>query len=136
MTDNLHIYTYDTLEECIAAFHGCGTAEIYSKGPWTWEENGRITVWGMRRMIRSRRKCGTWGFCRNKKELHLWVSKYAEPKRIIRLLSHELGHMQRPFKRDSLAEERKAESYCNVAVTAFELMTDLLDKKNEQYLGS
>lgn len=120
------VLTYDTLEECIAAFHNCGTAEIYSKGPWTWEQDGVITVWGMRRMIRCRKKEGTWGFCEDKGDIHVWVDKHTQPKKIVRMIAHEIGHKQRPFKRDIFAEERKAEVYADVALTAFEIMEEII----------
>ena len=125
----MDVFTYDSLESCIAAFYNCGTAEIHSKGPWEWEQDGRMSVWGMRRMIRCRKKYGTWGFCNNKKSIHIWVAKHAEPVRIIRLLSHEIGHMQKPFKRDNFAEERKAGIFESVAVSAFEIMEEIMENK-------
>ena len=128
----LNVHTYDTIETCIAAFYGCEEGEIHDQEKWTWEHNGKITVWGMRRMIRSRKQCGTWGWCEHiTKDLHVWVADYAEPKCVIRLLAHEIGHRQRPYKRDNFAEERKASLYEDVALTAFEIMEDIMEKKYE-----
>lgn len=80
--------------------------------------------------MKERRKEGTWGFCRNKKEIHVWVDKKVASKRsIVRLLAHEIGHKQRPFHRLSSKEEDKAESYAAVALTAYDIMEHLVEGK-------
>lgn len=126
----ISVLTYDTLEECLAAFLNCEVDELHSKKPWVWEQDGRVTVWGMRRMIRCRKKEGTWGFCENKGNIHVWVASHAKPVSILRLLAHEIGHRQRPFKRNNFAEERKAEVYADVTVSAFEIMETILEGTN------
>lgn len=121
------VYTYKTLEACIAAFHSCEEDEIHAQGPWVWNNEGKRTVWNMRRMIRIRKKTGAWGFCREKGDIYVWIAPHATPLQIIRLLAHELGHKQRPFKRDRIAEEIKADRYEAVAGEAYELMELLKD---------
>lgn len=71
-------------------------------------------------------KIGCWGWCSkgyDKNVIYLWVSNKASRENIIRLLSHELGHLcPAPYiheVQDFEAEERRARQYEEVAFTAF-----------------
>lgn len=113
----------------MAAYFDCDVKDLPKQGRWEWMDGDRFRVWPMSRVIRTRRKTGTWGWCENKRKLHLWVGDHAKEISIIRLISHEIGHMQRPFKRVSREEEAKAEQYANVAQTAFQIMNEIFRKK-------
>jgi len=128
----IQVLTYDTLEDVVAAYYSCENSEIYSKGPWDWEQDGKRTVWSVRRMLRCRKKEGCWGFCADKGDIHVWVDVHAKPSKIIRMLAHEIGHKQRPFKRTRILEERKAESYADVTLSAFEIMEDIIKNNKEE----
>jgi len=61
----------------------------------------------------------------NKKVIHIWVADYAKERDILRMLSHEIGHIQRPYKRIKSDEEAKAEVYSAVTLIAYDIMKDL-----------
>ncbi len=132
----IKVVPYESLEDCmLACFYEFDTMDELLNGRWEWydQDNDRNRVWSMRRVLRNRRKIGTWGFCHNKKEIHIWISDHATPKSILKLIAHEIGHMQRPFKKKSILEEKKAMVYADVALTAFEIMEKLInDKKSNK----
>ena len=110
----------------MAEFFECDSDDL-PDGRWEWMDGDRFRVWPMSRVLRSRRKTGTWGFCHDKREIHIWVAKWAKKRSVIRLLAHEIGHTIRPYHRSSSDEESKAEQYADVAQMAFDVMCDLLD---------
>lgn len=127
----ISLVPYDSLEECMASFFYCEPKELKNLPNWKWIDEGRYKVWPMTRVLRIRRKRGTWGFCRDKKEIHIWIGINAKKKSIIRLLAHEIGHTKRPYKRIKELEEDKAEVYAEVARMSFEMMEYILEKNNE-----
>lgn len=73
---------------------------------------------------------GCFGFVLWDKELHLWISdNFDDWLKIIALLGHEIGHMQRPHKRDFMAEEMKAEHYSDFAGYVFRMVDALKTQK-------
>lgn len=116
------VIKYKTLEECMAEYFDCDIVDIPKQGLWEWMDGDRLRVWGMRRVIRSRTKAGTWGWVEDKGKIHIWIADYAKKKHIIRTLAHEMGHIMRPYKRISTEEEAKAERYAEVAQGAFMAM--------------
>ena len=121
----VEVIRHATLEECMAEFFGCAPDDL-PRGRWEWVDGDRFRVWPMSRVLRTRRKLGTWGWCESKGRIHLWVADHAEPARVARLVGHELGHMQRPFRRLSVDEEAKAERYADFAQLTFEIVQELL----------
>lgn len=118
----ISFFTYDSLEECMSSFFNCEPNEVKNLPHWKWMDDGRYRVWSMSRVLRNRRKTGTWGFCRGKKEIHVWIGNNAKKESIISLLAHEIGHTKRPYRRTRELEESKAETYAEVAKIAFEMM--------------
>lgn len=120
----VNIIQYNELEDCYAAFYDVNIDELMTiQNKWT--DGKDYHVWGMRRCIRNRKKAGTWGWLQNKEIIHVWIADHATEEKIIRLLAHELGHMQNPRHRQSQKEEEKAEKYADVALNAFTLMQHL-----------
>lgn len=79
------------------------------------------------------RTCGVWGMVRNDEELHLWYDSFVVDEReLVRFISHELGHFQRPFKRDPDLEEMKAEHYSDIACMTYN-MINLIKKRFNEY---
>lgn len=128
---SIFIHRYETLEACMAAYFDCAPEDIKKQGRWAWMDGERYRVWPTSRVLRTRRKAGVWGFCVDKKELHVWIADHARPEKILRLLAHELGHIRRPWHRDRDQEEAKAENYAMVAVTAFVIMQDITSKEKQ-----
>lgn len=128
----LDVFRYDTLEACMAAFYGCTEIGLLDQPRTRWEHKGRETVWPIRRVIRNRKKIGTWGWAENKKAIHVWITKEASMQSVIHLVAHELGHLERPYRMDKFEEERKAVKYSEVATLAFEISEDLISKVHHE----
>ena len=119
------VIPYATLEACMAAFYGCAESELLQQGPFIWENDDGPCVWPIRRLIRVRKKWGTWGWCEQKKTIHVWISPEAEEHKIIELLAHELGHTEKPFHKTMQKEETKACRYAVIAQRAYKMMLDV-----------
>lgn len=118
------IYVYDDLLECMAeCFHEDQKEMLVKK--WEFTVGGRTTVWPMRRAIRMIRKRGAWGFCHNKKEVHLWIGENATPVQIINVVAHEIGHMIRPWHKNDGMEEVKALKYGDNASESLSILLDV-----------
>ena len=115
------IIRHTTIENCLANYYKCEEKDLEKQCDFLWKDE----TWSVARVIKSRKEIGTWGWCESKKNIHIWVADYASPKNIIRLISHELGHKQRPYKKNFQQEEEKAEAYSDVALMAFEVMMEL-----------
>ena len=65
---------------------------------------------------------GLWGFVDRLGTIHMWIDKQiAQTENLLSFFSHELGHLQRPFKRNDLKEEMKAERYSDISKFAYQL---------------
>lgn len=71
----------------------------------------------------SKLKC--WGWCEDKRAIHLWVSCRAKLQDVIALVAHEIGHTIRPHHKYFVPEETKACKYSRVARMATEIASDL-----------
>lgn len=68
-----------------------------------------------------------WGWCEYKKRhIHIYIAPDADIFEVIELLSHELGHFQRPRYPFGHDEEKKAEQYRSVTTTAINMAKDLM----------
>ena len=75
---------------------------------------------------------GCFGFVKWDKELHIYFdAERADVLDLVQLLGHEIGHLQRPHKRDFMAEEMKAEHYSDFAGYVWRML-DALNMKHEQ----
>ena len=68
-----------------------------------------------------------WGWANyTKKELHVYIADDADIFEVIAMLSHEIGHFQRPRYPFGHDEEKKAETYRKVTLTAINIARDLV----------
>jgi hypothetical protein len=120
------IVLYDSLEACMRAFFGGSRPP--RDGAWTWQDaDGEIHELSMVKSRAAIRRRGCWAWVENKTTIHAWISDRAAPRKVFRMLAHEIGHMERPYHRD-LAEERKANKYARVALAAWDAMADVTAK--------
>ncbi len=119
--ETIQVFTYKTLAECTDACWGNGGILING-----CESDGRPYTMTRKKAMTAYRKRKCWGFCRGKSEVHLWIGKKATKEQVIGLIAHELGHMARPFRQETQAEEIKAGRYEKIAKTAYNIATDLL----------
>lgn len=130
---DIHIVNYDTLLECMAAFLGCEEDEVESQeGVWQWgDEDGVNHEQPMQEAVaKIVSDEDVWGWIEDKWRVHIWFGDQCTPERLIGALAHELGHGRRPFHRDTFVEETKACKYGSVAMTAFEIMNDLMEDRD------
>ena len=72
------------------------------------------------------REQGCFGFVKWDEELHVYFDpNKADFSDLIQLIGHEIGHFQRPNKRDFMAEEMKAEHYSDFAGYVFKILETL-----------
>ena len=123
----ISIIRYPTLRSCLKSFG----LDDNSKGYWQWPDadgNKHRSQNGTAIKELKNRSC--WGWVENKKIIHVWVGKRATLSDVVSLLSHEIGHLERPFHKNRFSEEQKASKYQRVAVKALKAAQDLLNDNN------
>lgn len=126
----IHIVNYDTLLECMAAFLRCEENEVLElEGVWQWgDEDGVHHEEPMQEAVaKILNYDDVWGWIEDKQWVHIWFSDQCTPERLLGALAHELGHIRRPWHRDTFVEETKACKYGSVAMTAYDIMKDLME---------
>lgn len=130
--DLLKVIRYETLLECMAEFLDCEVSEVEGQpGTWIWGDwAGEEHRMSMKKAIsKILSDDEIWGWLEDKETMHLWFEKGIDPKSLIRVIAHEVGHSCRPFHREAVREEQKACMYGMVAGTAFDIMNDLLESE-------
>ncbi|MGD9158312.1 MAG: hypothetical protein PVG39_07900 [Desulfobacteraceae bacterium] len=66
---------------------------------------------------------GCYGFARQETaEVLFWVdTDHVDPEIFVSMIAHEVGHIKRPWRRDDMKEEGKAEDYSIVATMAYRI---------------
>ena len=122
MTEPIQIIRHKTLSDCLKAYG----LSPRSRGYWKWaDHDGKRHITTHSKALALIRKRSCWGWT-DKETIHVCVGKRATLAQVINLLSHELGHIRRPFHRNRYSEEQKASTYAYVALTAFSAAQDLL----------
>lgn len=125
---NLKVFIYDSPEEIWAASWPEELGEDVSY--IGIDKDGNEVEYTDEDGIHGIKTDGCFGFVVWNKELHLWFAEdFDDWLKIVSLLGHEVGHMQRPNKRDFMAEEMKAEHYSDFAGYVFKLINTLKDEK-------
>lgn len=114
-----------TLEELIAFEYGMPIEEVTKCEHGGFDGNGKEYKFTFEELKESIQEAGCYGFANNKDEIHVWIDSRCSPLEVIRLLAHERGHCIRPFYRDPMQEEEKAELYSLCAEFAFNVAKDL-----------
>lgn len=125
--NDLTVIRYATSRACMAEFLDCEVDEVEDQdGTWIWGDYDGEHSMPMKEAISKILSSRVWGWLGNKDTMHIWFAKNVDPKRLMAVIAHELGHSNRPWHRDTVREEQKASLYEEVAGTAFEIMSDLL----------
>ena len=126
--NDLKVIRHETLRSCMAESLYCEVEELDDQdGTWEWADwDGEKHSMSMKEAISKISSEEVWGWLDGKDTVHLWFDKNVDPKRLIAVIAHEVGHSYRPYHRDRFKEEQKAGLYEVVAGTAFEIMMDLL----------
>jgi len=129
MGELLKVIRYETRFESMAEHLGCDVSEVEDKdGTWIWGDwAGGEHSMSMKEAIPYALSREVWGWSENKDTVHIWFGKNVDPKKLLEVIAHEVGHTCRPYHRGSFKEERKASRYEEVAGTAYEIMSNLLE---------
>ena len=128
--NDLTVIRHATLRACMAEFLRCDLDEVESQdGTWIWGDYDGEHSMPMKEAISKILSSRVWGWLEGKDTMHIWFAKNVDPRRLIAVIAHEMGHSNRPYHRDTVREEQKASRYEWVAFTAFDIMSDLLDKR-------
>jgi hypothetical protein len=123
----MKIIRYTTLKECFLKMIGkedISDGEIESHY-WVGHDGKRGFRLKIDKWLRSDPK--VWGWADyQKKTIHVFVDPGADIFEVITLLSHEIGHFQRPRYPFGHDEERKAEQYRKVTQTAINLAKEIM----------
>ena len=122
-----NVIRYATLRACMAEYLGCEATEVEDQdGTWLWGDEDGAHSMPMKEAISKILSRRVWGWLGNKDTMHIWFAKNVDHKRLLQVIAHEVGHSYRPWHRDTVREEQKADLYGVVAGTAFGIMMDLL----------
>lgn len=126
----IKIIRYETLRECfLLCIDKPDITEEETKTHYWIGHNGkrgyriRIDKW-----LAKDTKVYGWAEYK-KRTIHLYIAPDADIFELIQLLSHELGHFQRPRYPFGHDEEKKAEQYRSVTTTAINIAKDFIKPK-------
>lgn len=126
---DISIVVYNSARDIIEAFEGCKIEDIDCSG--FVDGHGEAFEFGPKEYLENVQRFGAWGFCDQKNKIHVWFDESTTIEDRIRLFSHEVGHMQRPYHRDFIKEEMKAEMFSDVATISYSLANISLNLKAE-----
>jgi uncharacterized protein YjaZ len=132
MADNnsLKIIQYKTIKECLEAFYFNTPLDQVPDGFFCYQDaDGNEFSIAKDKAIEMIKKRNAWGWVENKEIIHIFIKKKAPMLEVVEMLAHEIGHLQRPFHK-SLKEEKKANLYAKVAVTALAIALELKKKES------
>ena len=123
-SDLFEIIRYKTINGCLSKFFQCDRKDLDSlNGKFeTKNERGEFKSYPVQKSISLIRKMKVWAWVENKETIHFFARKNATERDLVDCFSHEIGHLQRPFHR-SLIEEQKACMYSKVALMAYDIAT-------------
>ena len=129
---SLKVRQYDTLEELFEEMYGMETKELKTYEHSGYDGKGKDWNYTFDEMCTNIGKMGCYAFARGKEEIHFWVDlKTVDPLDFIGMMAHEKGHLTRPYKRNPMQEEVKAERYGVAASFAYS-MWELINQKEKE----
>ena len=108
---DIKIVRYKTPEELLAAEYGMPIDELRLCKHGGFDSDGKEVEFDFNELIIAVKDMGCYGFAGNKLDIHVWISADANLVDVMNLLAHERGHLFRPFHRDLMKEEKKANLY-------------------------
>ena len=127
---SITLVRYETLNELIEEHYQMPFEELAGGEVCGGDGNGGEYKLSFEEMIENISEMGCYGFACKKKgenEIHFWVNKETvDPVDFLGMIAHEKGHTMRPWKRDPLQEEARAERYGDTASFAFQIAKDIL----------
>jgi len=119
---------YDSLESCLMAFmYWDKMPEDVNKAYWSGHDGLKPYRKNIGKWLKNPPTCWAWAEYATK-NIHIWLSSGKVDKaQLMGLLVHELAHLRKPRYKDKALEEKKAAVCGRDAVTAYNLMGDLIN---------
>jgi hypothetical protein len=122
--DAIVLKRHKTLEELLCLMWGGESLEGSTFGGF--DGDGNEYELSFDEMVGNIKEMGCYGFVDSKQSIHFWVdTDIVSPVDFIGMMAHEKGHLTRPFHRDEMREEMKAERYGEAASFAFQIYMDI-----------
>jgi len=123
---NITVINYTTLKECfLKCIDKPDLTDEEAKNHYWVGHNGkrgfriRVDKW-------LAKETKVWGWAEySKKTIHVYVASDADIFEVIKVVSHELGHFQRPRYPFGHDEEKKANQYQKITTTAIDIAKTL-----------
>lgn len=129
----MKIIRHPDAESIALAYFSMGDVEVKSldevENVGGHDEKGAEVEVSVEQWMTGMRENGFWGFIDEPNEtVHLWLGDNPDPKMILTLVGHELGHATGEPATDSYWEEERAMGYGRVAAQSYAVMRRLLDE--------
>jgi hypothetical protein len=126
----IYFYRYDMLNELLEEHFRTPMDELEGAEVCGSDGRGGEYKLSFEDMVDNIKEMACYGFsCKREGEdqIHFWVDvDKVDPVDFIGLISHEKGHILRPWRRDQMQEELKADRYADTATLAFRVACDVL----------
>ena len=126
----MYLTRYSTINGCLRPFFFCETNDDLDQldGDMEWMDSvGNVKTYYVQESLRMIRKRSCWGWVAGN-HIHYFARKRATMSSLVQLFAHELGHTITPRHRCS-KEERKANTFADVATLAYSLAIGVVDVK-------
>jgi hypothetical protein len=121
---------HETPESLLCQMWNCDIESLESSTCGGFDGDGNEYELSFDEMVGNIKEMGCYGFVDSKQVIHFWVDlDIVSPSDFIGMMAHEKGHLTRPFHRDDMKEEIKAEKYGDAASFAFQIYTNILSLK-------
>jgi len=125
------VIRYQSLGECFEALTGEKIDPSKTKREYWVGHNGRKTFRiRMDKWLNTERKCWGWVEYR-RRTIHIWIGDGCSKDELAVVISHELGHLQKPRYLLKQDEEKKASTYADVTRLALSMSSEMLEKENK-----
>lgn len=125
---NIKIVKYNTLEELLEAQYNTPIADLEQGKHGGYDGEGNEYEFEFDDMVSNIREMGCYGFAGDKEDIHVWVSNDVAIENVIAMMGHERGHLIRPYHKNPMKEEIKAEIYGLCAEFAYRVSMELIGK--------
>lgn len=120
------LHRYDTIEDLLVEMRQCPIEDIKMSQHGGFDGDGKEYEYTYDQYYEAIERIGCYAFADNKSEIHFWVdTEKAYPGDFLGMIAHEKGHLTRPFHRNEMKEEIKAERYGDTAAFAYQIYKDV-----------
>lgn len=124
----VEVHLYKTLADCVSEFIGQDALKCADNHYLVWPTGERRKI---KKFIQNT-TITSWGFAiYSEKSIHLWFSENCSQEDMIKTIAHELAHLRKPRPKNKRQEELKAAMTGRDARKAYQIMNDILSRKQE-----